>query len=120
MSPIADTAPGDSPQDRLFIRSDRHSRWTRLRLFGELDLATVGLADRHFAAALESSSLIAVDLAGVKFCDSSGVNALVRAWRAATARGGRLLLVAPAAQLARILEITGLNRRLDIVPTLAD
>ncbi|MEU5877994.1 STAS domain-containing protein [Spirillospora sp. NPDC047279] len=110
----------DGSPARLSIRSDTHNRWTRLRLTGELDLTTVDLANSHFAAALSSSSLIAVDLSGVKFCDSSGVNALVRAWKTAKAHGGRLLLVAPAAQLTRILDITGLGRRLDVVRTLPD
>ncbi|MFC0843155.1 STAS domain-containing protein [Streptomyces noboritoensis] len=80
-----------------------------LSLTGELDHDTVeplrtALAEQ-IAAAPER---IVVDCAGLRFCDSTGLNALLRARAAATqAEGGGIELAALQPPVARMFEITG-------------
>jgi anti-sigma B factor antagonist len=51
-----------------------------------------------------------VDLTRTRFCDTSGLHALVGARKRTRAEGGDMLLVAPGAGVLRILAITGLDQ----------
>ncbi|WP_354644762.1 STAS domain-containing protein [Kitasatospora camelliae] len=68
----------------------------RLRLESALERA---VADRP--------PRLVVDLAGLGFCDSTGLNALLKTRIAARAAGLPLVLAAPTSQTRRLLEITG-------------
>lgn len=57
---------------------------------------------------------VLVDMAGVSFCDASGLAVLIAAHRRAVAGGGRVVLVSPQEAFVRILSITGLDRVLQI------
>ena len=61
-----------------------------------------------------------VDARDVRFMDSAGLNALVRARDRAEAMSGSLHLVAASRRLRRLLEITRLERALHRVDTLED
>lgn len=80
-----------------------------LRLTGEIDLATVS----DLAAALEphvrEGGDITLDLSGVRFLGSSGVQVLIRALDTLNGRG-RLLLAHPGSSVRRLLEVMGLDR----------
>ncbi|PYC76639.1 hypothetical protein C7C46_21925 [Streptomyces tateyamensis] len=65
-------------------------------------------------AVAERPPLLVVDLAGLTFCDSTCLNALLRARIAACAAGIPLVLAAPPAQTCRLLEITGADDVLTI------
>lgn len=58
--------------------------------------------------------LLVVDMSATTFCDSAGVNALVRAFRRATASGAGMRLVVTAPTVQRILAITGVDHLIDI------
>ncbi len=88
-----------------------------LCLAGELDMRTAGQLDRAVDASATPGARLRLDLAAVSFCDSAGLSALVRADRALTAAGGRLLLVNPSARVRRVLDLTGLTEVLTIVDT---
>ena len=61
-------------------------------------------------AACRGHTPAVVNMTGTRFCDSSGVTALLSAQKRAVAAGGELLLVIPpAAPLLRIFAITGLD-----------
>jgi anti-anti-sigma factor len=61
---------------------------------------------------------VVVNLAGTRFCDSSGVRVLARAHERAMAEGGELLMVIPAsAFVLRVFALTGLDR---LIPNFAD
>jgi anti-anti-sigma factor len=60
---------------------------------------------------------VVLDLAGVTFCDSSGVSALVRGHARASAAAGGLKLSAASEQVTRVLELTGLARMLGLQST---
>ena len=59
------------------------------------------------------------DMSKTDFCDSSGVSALVRVFRhaATSATALRLVLTTPA--VLRVLSITGVDRLVDVYPSVA-
>ena len=76
-------------------------------LSGEMDIVSTGAFSESMAE-LERSSPdgVVIDVAGLTFIDSSGINALVQAARTVEARGGRAVLAAPASHVQRVFEIT--------------
>ncbi|HEX2564268.1 MAG TPA: STAS domain-containing protein [Acidimicrobiales bacterium] len=86
-----------------------------VRLSGELDLAARPVVTEQVAGALvENADIqrVAVDLAGVKFCDSSGLGALLDIRRTAEKSGATTVLRAPSAGVARVLDIAGIDELL--------
>ncbi|MGP8000796.1 MAG: STAS domain-containing protein [Streptosporangiaceae bacterium] len=79
----------------------------------EIDAASAG-SFRNIvlhAASSGHAGVVAVNMTGTRFCDSSGVNTLVRAHKQAVAEGGELLLVRPASTaVLRVFAINGLDR----------
>jgi len=53
---------------------------------------------------------IVVDMAGLTFVDSTGLNALVSAYERTTAAGRSLVPRAPRPQVAKVLEMMGLGQ----------
>jgi anti-sigma B factor antagonist len=89
-----------------------------LTVDGELDLATVAQLD----AALEQvqangSTMLCLDLAKVRFMDSTGLRCLLRARRRAQDDGRRLLLTNLPSGVERLFEVTGVGRVFEITPT---
>lgn len=88
-----------------------------IALSGEFDITT---APAVRARALEliangHPDLIA-DLAGVTFCDSSGLGALIGIWRCAKEADGSLTLAAIPERLSRLLSVTGMDTFLPAHP----
>ena len=78
-------------------------------LRGELDVTEAASVAAALGQVTACARLVIVDLEGLEFIDSSGLAALVRAWKHARLAGGDLLLVAPKRQALRVLAITGLT-----------
>ncbi len=94
---------------------------TVLRPPAELDLDSAGaLRDEMLSTLNREGAHLVVDALDVTFIDSSGVNALVRARERAAALDGSLHVVSAHPSVVRVLQITNLDRRLGLVPTLAD
>jgi len=75
-------------------------------LDGEMDLMSSDAFSRRFAQlGLEQGTRLIIDLAGVTFIDSSGINVLVQAARAVEAAGGSAVLAAPSPSTQRVFEI---------------
>ncbi|MBA3737014.1 MAG: STAS domain-containing protein [Actinobacteria bacterium] len=75
------------------------------RLDGELDMATADdLSQLLKVAVLECRPLV-LDFSGVSFMDSSGLRALLEA-AGQTEEGGCVVVVNPAAQVRRVLDIS--------------
>lgn len=67
-----------------------------------------------------SAPRIVVDLGGVTFMDSSGINILIAAHHAAQEAGGRLSLAAPTESVLRTMRLVGLDTVIACHPTLRD
>lgn len=88
------------------------------QLSGELTLATREKAAEALKGMLEEdASAIAIDLAGLKYIDSSGLGMLVDFNARANMTQTRLLLVAPSPFVVGVLENTRLNRWFEIATT---
>jgi anti-sigma B factor antagonist len=96
------------------VREPEH---TLLRVTGELDLETAP----QMLAAVEpylsaGSEPIVIDLGGLAFIDSSGLSAMVRVNQRMTAAKRPFSIVAPAPPVAKVFEITGLDKMLPLRP----
>jgi len=59
------------------------------------------------------------DLSKTTFCDSTGVSALVRTFKRATASGGGMRLVVNSPAVNRVLGITGVDHLMPVYPSVA-
>jgi anti-sigma B factor antagonist len=85
---------------------------------GEIDLYTAPRLHSELAAAIASAapaSRVIIDLSGVEFCDSTGMNVLLSCLRQVQERGGELELAAPRPAVRKILQVTGLDSVFTIV-----
>ncbi|MEU9019746.1 STAS domain-containing protein [Actinomadura sp. NPDC048394] len=112
--------PPPVPEPGAGVR--RVGPWLVVQVSGELDLATApGLSARVGRLIAEGDPpRIVLDLGGVSFCDSSGINALVRLWKHISAAGGQLLVLRPQPRLVTLLSRTGVDRWVPVVQELPD
>ena len=87
-------------------------RRVRVTLAGEIDVATVPLAQARLGAAIRDhpGHEIVVDMSAVSFIDGCGVGMLYEAFQRATDAGGDLRLNDASARTKKVLTITGLDR----------
>lgn len=79
-------------------------------VYGEVDLYTAPRLQAELAALVrEGTGRVVVDLSGVEFCDSTGMNVLLSAMKRLRGHGGSLELAAPRPAVCRILQVTGLD-----------
>lgn len=91
----------------LRIESHRNGDTTRISLDGELDLASAPELERELREAEESSpARIVIDLSGLGFMDSTGLQALLRARERAGASSYELALRRGPHQVQRVFELT--------------
>ncbi len=85
----------------------------------EIDISNAGpLREALLAAAATGQRVIVVDMSGTEYCDSTGLNVLVRAHARADEDGAELRLVMGGTGLQRILAVTGVAGLFRIFPTL--
>ena len=116
---LADGPPGDP----LRIRGDLRGPCLLVEVEGELTFGTADrLRERVLADIRELGGRprIVLDIGGIGFCDSSGLNALIVLWKAARRDGGELVLARPQRRLRTIIERSGLDRHLIAYPTQQD
>jgi anti-sigma B factor antagonist len=88
---------------------------TRVRLAGELDLATEdGLPDLVRGLDGNGSHEVVLDLTDLTFCDACGLRALLNARRVVQAAGGRLILTGVPPLTRRLLAVTCLSEVFDL------
>lgn len=86
---------------------------------GEVDLASIGKLEAMLTdLQAEGKTRLVIDLSGVSFIDSIGLEALVLAHQRSADHNGDLRLAAPQAIVARVLELTALDQVLHIDSTL--
>jgi anti-anti-sigma factor len=78
-----------------------------LTLSGELDLASAPMLERELLdAEATGPSRLVIDLAGLAFMDSTGLQALLRARERANSNGHELALRRAPHQVQRVFELT--------------
>ena len=83
----------------------------------ELDITNAeGLRSALLRAAEAGPGTLVVDMTQTRFCDSSGLHALVAAHKSARAEGREVLLVIPGAAVLRVFAITGMDQ---VIPNFA-
>lgn len=95
----------------LTVSSRAHEDHTVVVVAGELDLYTAPKLHSELTAVLsdDAPTRVVVDMSGVEFCDSTGMNVLLSSLRRARERGGQLDLAAPRPAVRKILHVTGLE-----------
>ena len=86
---------------------------------GDVDLGTAPDFEDELARAVEEGldAGLVIDLTGVSFIDSTGLNALVRAFERQRLAGESLALVSDDSRVAMMLEVTRLDRVLRCYPS---
>lgn len=86
----------------------------------EIDISNADqVRDDLLSVLNRGATTLVVDMGGTTFCDSAGVNALVRAHKRAAADSTRMRLVVGAPAVQRVLAITGVDHLMDIYPSVA-
>jgi anti-sigma B factor antagonist len=100
----------------LDVTTEQHPGQTRVVLSGELDIASAdGLEKQLAAIEVDSPATLVLDLRGVEFIDSTGLRSVVAADGRARSHGRRLAVVHGPNAVARLLTVTQLDQRLEIV-----
>ena len=100
----------------LEVTAEQHPGQTRVVLVGELDIDSAGgFEDQMAAVEVDSPSILVLDLRRVEFVDSTGLRAVIAADERARSQGRRLAVVSGPNAVARLLEVTQLDQRLEIV-----
>jgi anti-anti-sigma factor len=80
-----------------------------VRLVGEVDISTVTALAEALRDDVERGGDLVLDLAGLAFMDSSGIQLLIKTSKALDGRG-RLKLIAPGELVRRTLELVSVDR----------
>lgn len=115
------TASGSWRPDEpiMWLSCEVHGGVTTVSVAGEVDLSNAHLlAELLENVAGVRAPLVVVQLAEVTFFGAHGIEALVRARRLLTERGGKLVLHRPSRVVRRVLDVTGTLPGFEIVTRL--
>ncbi|NJQ00494.1 STAS domain-containing protein [Streptomyces zingiberis] len=88
-----------------------------LHVTGELDYdQAAALREETERLPLRPGQCLVIDLAGLEFCDSTGITALLAARQHAQAAGAEVALAAVPANTLRILTLVGLHQVFTLLP----
>lgn len=109
----------------LAVRQESGAEAVVVRAEGDVDSSTVDVLAEQLTAALQQAAthparLLIVDLQPVTFFGSAGLNALLDCHECGRATGTSVRLVADHAEVMQPLEVTELDRILDVYPTVTD
>ncbi|WP_285777562.1 STAS domain-containing protein [Microtetraspora sp. NBRC 13810] len=94
----------------LKVSTRSHAGHAIVAVAGEIDLYTAPRLQAEFTRLLEDGpARVVIDMSGVDFCDSTGMNVLLSALKRLKERGGALEVAAPRPAVRKILQVTGLD-----------
>ncbi|MFF9765240.1 STAS domain-containing protein [Streptomyces sp. NPDC053086] len=111
---------GPTAGNRLSITQTCSEGISVVRVCGEIDRDSAPQLLEAVAPQDAAAHRTVLDLSGVTFMDSSGINALITAHRAAQSADGWLRLAAPSVSVSRLIEIVGLDEVIGCHPTVGD
>ena len=82
-----------------------------------IDIGNAAGVAEELTSAVSRNPVVIIDMSATRFCDCAGVRAIVRAHQRATGRGTELRLVVTAAPVRRIFGLIGVDRLLDVYPS---
>jgi anti-anti-sigma factor len=107
---VVSVHPAPQPPAASFSCQRRPDGTVVCHVGGDVDadsrIALRGAFDRALGLARRDATIV-VDLAALGFCDSTGLNALIRLRNDAGTEGVHMVLSEPAPQFRRLLEVTG-------------
>jgi anti-anti-sigma factor len=109
------------PPPATFSCHRRHDGTVICRVAGQIDMDARTAIRAAFRLALDltaAQATLIVDLAGMHFCDSTGLNALLQLRADAQAQHARLLLSDAGPQFSRLLQASGADTLFSVHPTL--
>jgi anti-sigma B factor antagonist len=86
----------------------------------ELDAGNAGEFKRDIAPLLDAHAKVALDLARLRFVDSSGLGAFISCLRKLNAKGGDLKLYGMSKAVRGVFELVRMHRVFDILTTKED
>jgi anti-sigma B factor antagonist len=106
----------------LVVRQTRVGALNVVHLAGEVDLATLPKMSDALVRAVDADAdaTVVVDLDGVQLLDDAGLGLLLGAAGRARRRHGDVIVVCSPGTLRRHLALTGFDRAVRVVETLAD
>ncbi|MFI6848931.1 STAS domain-containing protein [Kitasatospora sp. NBC_00085] len=111
----------DGGPEGLTVTVSASGRSVVVRPEGELDHDTAQPLREALETALHGPpGPVVIDCDGLSFCDSTGLNLLLRTRLAAEGGGRVLVLAGPSPMVARMLEITGAAEIFRIAPSMAE
>ena len=104
-----------SAQDDFRVEVRTEDRAIVFAVSGELDLATSPVLEQEIERVGDADvDLLIVDLRDLRFMDSTGLHALVKAHKQAHDAGRRFAVVQGGAQIERLLDLTGVGELLNV------
>ena len=101
---------------RVEVRTEGRASVVVVR--GELDLATSPELEDQLRRIWDTGSeQLVIDLRELEFMDSTGLSIIVKAHQRLSDEGRRLSLVRGSQQVQRLLDLTGVSERLQLVDT---
>lgn len=91
-----------------------------LSIRGEIDMSSAPRLHAVLERSIARTKRVSLDLSGVSFMDSSGVNLLLRAVVAGRDMGCSLAVVAASRQVRQVLQISGVVEVVGLESELAD
>jgi anti-sigma B factor antagonist len=105
----------DAP-DEFTIAVLRDGPHAIIEIAGELDLHESARFEEQVSATLTDVATVAVDASGLTFIDSAGLQALLVARDGARERGIEFRFTAVSEQVARVVEVAGLQDLFAVEP----
>jgi len=97
----------------MLLQVERVDEPRGFRLIGELDASNVGVLSDALTREVGKGGDLTLDLGGLAFMDSSGIQALIRAAHGLEGHG-RLLLRSPGHLVRRILSLIPMDKRSNV------
>jgi anti-anti-sigma factor len=100
----------------LEVSSDQQGRKLVITVAGELDVSTAPILERELDRAAEASPpSLRLDLSGLRFMDSTGLQLVLSTATRAQEAGRELELVRSSDSVQRVFQVAGLEERLTFV-----
>jgi anti-sigma B factor antagonist len=109
------------PPAEFEVTTEQRTGARIVRVSGEVDISTHERLGEHLVNEAEAGDVLVVDLSACSFIDSSGIRALLLGHKATEGAGeGRFAIVASTPQVARVLELTGVDDAVSLYDSVED